>query len=244
MDSFDLALSEQAEQGSQIWFDVRCGRFTSSEVYRLIKNGERLMTQQELDSRPKKGTGSGAKWIEDPNKFSPDGDTYILEKVAEVLTGQTKDRAWSHATAHGEEWEPFAAEFYSRKFNVEFEIIAFKPFGDHAGGSPDRKITGKNKGLEIKCPHQSKNQVNYLRLFDQWDLKRFYPEYYWQCQSNLLFMGWDAIDFVTFDPRMKEEKHKLSRMEITPISKDQDLICLKLESAVKEKLSILNTINQ
>jgi len=244
MDDFLLALAEQAEQGSQIWADIRAGRFTSSEMHRLIKNGERLMTQTELDARPKKGPGSASKYTEDPTKFSADGDTYILEKVAEVLTGQPKDNPFSHATAWGDTWEPYAAEFYARKFNVEFEIIAFKPFGDHAGGSPDRKIAGTKKGLEIKCPHASKNQVNYLQLTDQWDLKKFYPEHYWQCMSNLLFMDWEVIELVTFDPRMKDDKHKLYRMEITPNAKDFDLICLKLEAAIKDKLEILRVINQ
>lgn len=242
MDDFEKALAEQSEQGSIIWSDARCGRFTSSEMERLIKNGERLMTQNELDARPKSGPGSKSKWIEDPTKFSPDGETYILEKVAEVLTGQPKDNAWSHAIAWGDTWEPYAAEYYAQKFNVEFEIIAFKPFGDHAGGSPDRKIKGQNRGIEIKCPHESKNQVNYLQLCDQYDLKRFYPKYYWQCMSNLLFMEWEAIDFVTFDPRMKEDKHKLVKMVIEPVNSEFDLICKKLESAVKEKLELLRII--
>lgn len=244
MDDFEKALAEQAEQGSQIWADIRAGRFTSSEMVRLIKNGERLMTQAELDARPKKGPGSASKWTEDPTKFSEDGMTYILEKVAEVLTGQPKETAWSHATAWGDTWEPFAAEYYARKFNVEFEIIAFKPFGDHAGGSPDRKIAGTKRGIEIKCPHESKNQVNYLQLFDQWDLKKFYPKNYWQCMSNLLFMDWEVIDHVTFDPRMKDEKHKLSKIEILPVASEFDLICVKLEAAVKEKLETLRIINQ
>lgn len=243
MDDFEKALAEQSEQGSQIWGDMRCGRFTSSEMHRLIKNGERLMTESELIEYKLANPKSKAKWTEDPTKFSPDGDTYILEKVAEVLTGQPKDDVWSHATAWGDTWEPYAAEYYARKFNVEFEIIAFKPFGDHAGGSPDRKIVGQKRGLEIKCPHQSKNQVNYLQLFDQWDLKKFYPEHYWQCMSNLLFMEWDVIDLVTFDPRMKEDKHKLYKMEIIPNSGEFDLICKKIESAVKEKLELLRIIN-
>ncbi len=238
----DLALQLASEQGSQNWHDLRAGRFTSSEIHRLIKSGDRLMTQSELDARPKSGAGSKSKHIEDPTKFSPDGITYIEEKVAEVLTGQCEPNQWSHATAWGDDWEPVAAEYYAQKFSCEFEIISFQPFNEHAGGSPDRKIKGVKRGLEIKCPHRSKNQVNYLQLFDQWDLKRAHPDYYFQCQSNLFFMGWEAIDFCTFDPRMKEEKHKLSKIEITPVSEDVDLICTKLESAIKEKLLILKSL--
>jgi hypothetical protein len=242
MDSFDLAVSQASEQGSEVWHNIRAGRFTSSELHRLIKSGTRPMTKQELDGRPKSGPGSAAKMTEDPTKFSPDGISYIEEKVAEVLTGQVEEQAFSYATAWGNDWEPIAAEFYAERFKCEFEIIAFQPYGDHAGGSPDRKIKGKNKGLEIKCPHRSKNQVNYLQMFDQNDLKTWYPDYYWQCQSNLLFMGWDAIDFCTYDPRMIDDKHKLFVMEVTPNAKDQDLLIVKLEAAIKEKMEILRTI--
>lgn len=242
MDEFDLALAQTSEQGSQIWHDIRAGRFTSSEMFRLIKNGERLMSKEELDARPKSGPGSKTKFVEDPTKFSPDGLTYIAEKVAEVLTGQCEPEAWSHATAWGDDWEPIAAEYYAQKYGVEFDIIAFQPFGDHAGGSPDRKIKGKKQGLEIKCPHRSKNQVGYLQLVDQYDLKRENPIYYWQNMSNLLFMDWEVIYFGAFDPRMKEEKHKLARIEIVPVASEFDIIVTKIEAAVKEKLEILRSI--
>lgn len=243
MDAFDKALAQQSEQGSPIWYDIRAGRFTSSQIHRLIKSGTRLMTADELAARPKSGTGSSAKLTEDPNKFSPDGITYIEEKVAEVLTGQCEPSVWSHATAWGDDWEPIAAEYYAEKFKCEFEIIAFQPFGDHAGGSPDRKIKGTKRGIEIKCPHRSKNQVNYLQLGDQADVKMHHPEHYWQCIANLLFMDWEVIELVTYDPRMKEERHKLARIEIVPVAKDTDLVCAKIEAAVKEKLEILRSIN-
>ncbi len=242
MDAFDKELAEASEQGSKMWLDIRAGRFTSSQMHRLIKNGDRLMTKEELSSRPKSGKGSSAKYMEDPTKFSPDGVTYIEEKVAEVLTGQCEPSVFAHATAWGDEWEPIAAEYYKEKFKCEFEIIAFQPFGDHAGGSPDRKILGSKRGIEIKCPHKSKNQVNYLQLFDQWDLKRAHPDHYWQCMANLLFMDWESIELVTYDPRMIKPDHKLSRIEIKPNSGDQDLICKKLEAAVKEKLAILDSL--
>lgn len=242
MDAFETELAQQSEQGSQMWHDIRIGRFTSSQIHRLIKAGTRFMTESELAARPKKGPGSSAKLIEDPTKFSPDGHFYIEEKVAEVLTGQCEEQAYAHATAWGDTWEPFAAEYYAKKFACEFEIIAFQPFGDHAGGSPDRKIKGVKRGLEIKCPFRSKNQVNYLQMTDQNDVKSLFPDYYYQCQSNLLFMDWEVIDFCTFDPRMIREEHKLTRIEIRPNSKDQDLICSRIEMAVKEKLDILRCI--
>ncbi len=243
MDAFDLALAEASEQGSQVWTDIRAGRFTASEMHRLMKSGTRDMTPAELKARPKTGVGSSAKKIEDPRCLSPDTKTYIYEKVAETLTGIAKQKVFSFATAHGEEMEPIAAEEFSKfRGGLDYNIISFVPFGDHAGGSPDRGIKGANEIVEIKCPYTSVMQVNYLMLMDQWDLKRDFPEYYWQCQSNLLFTKADLCHFVTYDHRMKEDKHKIVHIEIKPIAEDLELLGVKLGSAIKEKLAILDLL--
>lgn len=242
LDAFERELSEQAEQGSPVWFDIRAGRFTSSEGHRLMKSGKRPMTVEELNARPKSGPGSSAKMIDDPRILSDDTLTYIRQKVAEVLTGQVKEKTWSHATGWGDDWEPHAAEFFAKVRGVELEPIGFKAIGDHAGGTCDRKVKGKSEFVEIKCPYDSANQVGYLSLVDQFDLKRENPEYYWQCMWNLYFGEYDLCHFATFDPRMKEDKHKLFVMPITPIASEFDLINAKLESAIKEKLYLLNSL--
>lgn len=243
MDAFDLALAEASEQGSQMWVDIRAGRFTASEMYRLIKSGTRDMTPAELKARPKTGVGSKATKIEDPRFLNVDTKSYIYEKVAETLTGIAKQKVFSYATQHGEEMEPIAADAFAEKMGgLEYEILSFVPFGDHAGGSPDRKIKGKNEIIEIKCPYNSVNQVSYLMLTDQWDLKRDFPEFYWQCQSNLLFTKADLCHFVTFDHRMKDDKHKVVHIPVKPIAEDYELIGIKLGTAIKEKLDILNLL--
>lgn len=243
MDAFDKELAEASEQGSQMWVDIRAGRFTASEMYRLIKSGTRDMTPAELKARPKSGPGSTAKKIEDPRCLSPDTKTYIYEKVAETLTGIAKQKVFSFATQHGEEMEPIAAEEFAKYIGgIEYEILSFVPFGDHAGGSPDRKIKGKKEIVEIKCPYNSVNQVGYLMLTDQWDLKRDYPEYYWQCQSNILFTGADLCHFVAYDHRMKLDKHKIVHIEVRPIAEDLELLGVKLGAAIKEKEDILKLL--
>jgi len=243
MDAFDLALAEASEQGSQMWTDIRAGRFTASEMHRLMKSGTRDMTPAELKLRPKEGPGKTAKKIEDPRCLSPDTKSYIYEKVAETLTGIAKQKVFSYATAHGEEMEPIAAEEFSKFMGgLQYEILSFVPFGDHAGGSPDRKIKGRNEIVEIKAPYNSVNQVNYLMLTDQWDLKRDYPDHYWQCQSNNLFTRSDVCHFVTYDHRMKEDKHKIVHIEVKPIAEDFELIGVKLGTAIKEKEDILKLL--
>lgn len=242
MDALDLALQNISEQGSQRWYDIRTGRFTSSEMYRLIKTGERLMTEDELKARPKSGPGSKSKWIEDPSKLSADGETYIYEKVAEVLTGQPKPQIFSYATRHGEEMEPIAAQYYEEITGLKVEPIAFVPVGDHAGGSPDRAVG--DKILEIKCPYNPVQQVKYIMLTDQYDLKREYPEYYWQTMANLLFTGKSACIFATYDYRFEKPQHKLTMLEVLPNMKDFDIITERIAAAVKMKLQILDTLSR
>jgi hypothetical protein len=242
MDNFDLALAEQAEQGSGVWHNARVGRFTASENHRLMKSGYREMTPEELKARPKSGKGSSAKLIEDLTVISDDTMTYITEKVAETLTGEPKAEVFSHATAWGDTWEPWAAEFYAKAKGVELEIIGFIPFGDHAGGSIDRGILGKDEFLEIKNPYNPKNQIDYLMLTDQFDLKRMYPNHYWQIVSNVLFSKKPLCHFATFDPRMKLDKHKMMVIDVIPPPEDLELMAKKLEVAEKEKQKILQLL--
>lgn len=247
MDNFDLALAEASEQGSGMWHDIRAGRFTSSEIWKLMESGTREMTPAELKLRPKTGKGSKSKYIEDPACISKTTETYIRTKVAEALTGQTAGDVFSHATAWGDDYEPVAAEEFAKLKGYDYQILSFVPYGDHAGGSPDRKVKGLNRIVEFKCPFNSANQVNYLMLTDQWDLKGLFPEHYWQCMANIFFCNEagikvDFCDFVTFDPRMKEDRHKLFHLEIRPIEEDIERIKLKLVAAIKEKLKLITIL--
>jgi hypothetical protein len=244
LDAFEQELAQQSEQGSEIWHDIRAGRFTASEMWRLMESGTRLMTPAELKARPKSGKGSASKYIEDPACLSKSTETYIRQKVAETLTGHAAEQVNSAPTRWGDEMEPFAAESFQEKTGLEFEIVSFVPYTDHAGGSPDRKIKGTKELLEIKCPYNSANQIDYLMLTDQWDLKREHPNHYWQCMSNILFYDATLCHFVTYDHRMIEEKDKMFYLPIRPIEEDMNLIITKLESAVKEKLRILNILRK
>ncbi len=242
MDAFDIELAQASEQGSPMWENIRAGRFTASEFWKLMESGTREMNAAELAARPKTGKGSKSKFIEDPACLSKTTQTYIFQKVAETLTGQTDNEVFSHATKWGDDMEPIAAEEYAKRFGCEFEILSFVPYGDHAGGSPDRQVKGTNKIIEIKCPFNSANQVKYLMLTDQWDLKREHPDYYWQCMCNILFAGAESCDFVTYDHRMKDPKHQMVVIEIMPKVEDLELIGIKLGAAIKEKESILNLL--
>lgn len=243
-DLLDIAYAPRfQDQGSEAWENIRAGRFTSSEWWRLMDCGKRPMTQAELDARPKKGPGSKTTLVPDPSKMSPDGLTYIRQKVAEVLTGKPKPPSYAYPIVYGKETEPEGVEHFEKVTGLKCDEAGFQPWTDHAGGSPDRLI-GEDEGLEIKCPWASENQIAYLMLTDIYDLKRMYPEYYWQCVSLVLFTNRKRWHFCTFDPRMIQEKHKMTHLiiEYEKVEEDIDLINRALTGAVKEKLQLLDLL--
>lgn len=230
------------EQGTPEWFQMRLGRFTSSEMHKLMKPGKRQMTKEELAARPKKGKGSSTTQVDDYGVLSDTAVTYIEEKVAEILTGEIQEDVYAFAKEYGKDMEPVAAEYFTEVTGKEVEPAPFIPFGDHAGGSPDRFIVDENAGLEIKCPIKQAKQVKYLQLTDQYDLLRHFPDFYWQCESNLLFTGKAKWYFATFCPKMIEQKHKLHIIEVKPISEHFYAITRALAGAVKEKLQLLKLL--
>lgn len=229
------------EQGTPEWDQVRIGRFTSSEMYRLMEPAKREMTEAELKARPKSGKGSSAKLVYDYSALSDAARTYINEKVAEVLTGQPKSQGYAFPLVWGSEHEDEAAEAFVAKTGLKIEKVGFFTYTDHAGGSPDRFVES-DAILEIKCPYESVNQIKYLMLTDQFDVKREYFAYWVQCQANMLFTDRNLCHFCTFDPRMKDDKHKLTHIEIKADPEFHDLIRQKIVQATKEKLHIISLL--
>jgi len=243
---FDDLLDERTankwiEQGTFEWDAVRIGRFTASEIHRLMEPSKREMTEAELRERPKSGKGSSAKLVYDYSKLSDAALTYVSEKVAEVLTGTAKSQGYAFPLVWGNEHEEEAATYFSEKKSLSIEKTGFYKYTDHAGGSPDRLVEG-NAILEIKCPFDSKNQIDYLLLTDQFDVRRNYFPYWVQCQANMMFTGTGLCHFCTYDPRMKHEQHKLTHIEIKPDAEFHDLIAKQLILATKEKLKLIQLL--
>lgn len=236
------AATKHIAQGSDEWDRARLGRFTSSEIYKIMECGKRPMTPEELAARPKKGKGSATTQVPDPSKMSAKGLSYIRQKVWETLSGQALPGAYAYPLVWGKEKEPEAVEFFEKTHGIETEAVGFQVFSDHAGGSPDRLI-GLDAGLEIKCP-SSDEQIDYLLMTDHWDLKANYPQYYWQCVSLMLFTNRKRWHFCTFDPRMVLDKHKMTHLiiEWSQVEEDIDNVVKALEGAIKEKLKLIDLL--
>lgn len=230
------------EQGTPEWDRVRIGRFTASEIYRLMEPSKREMTQAELKARPKSGKGSSAKLVYDYSKLSDAALTYVNEKVAEVLTGLPKSQGYAFPLVWGTDHEQEAAEYFENKSGLKLEKVGFFKYTDHAGGSPDRMVSDGSI-LEIKAPYDSTNQIQYLLLTDHFDVRRNYFNYWCQCQANMLFTETKLCHFCTYDPRMISDKHKLVHIEIPADTQFQDFIIEQIKKAVKEKLSLIQALS-
>jgi putative phage-type endonuclease len=118
-------------QRSNDWFDARKGRFTASEIHKLL--GVRGLGQT--------------------------GESYIFEKATEEVFGLDEDDNFtSFDMQRGVTLEPLAFRKFKeiKEFDfIEVQETSFFPYGSDAGASPDG-LVGNNAILEIKCPRPTK----------------------------------------------------------------------------------------
>lgn len=188
-----------AEQ--QQWQAQRLGKFTGSCAGKLIQNGK-------------------AK----DQVFSVEGLKYIWSRVAEIMTGQpTEDLTGMRAIEWGHANEYDAVQEYINRSGFEVEHFGgsnpvFFPHGPFAGCSPDG-IRGDRAVVEAKCPYNSAIHAQYVlaalreREPAAW-LKSFNPDYYAQIQFNALCLDAPAGVFISFDPRVVDETHRLAVIEV------------------------------
>lgn len=205
------------DQRSEEWYKLRMGRFTCSEVHKL-------MTEPRAKAAKKAG------------ELSETAKTYIMDKVAEAITGQRHEIS-GPSLEWGQEWEPYAKSMYEQVFNTVHEVGFLHD--DYLGGSPDG-LVGDKGGIEIKCPFNQGVHLSNLLLTPE-TFKSERKEYYWQIQGYLKLTGRDWFDFVSFDHRFPEEHC----MQVIRIERNEDDILLmmdKVEKACKLRDEILARI--
>ena len=165
------------EQRSPEWFNIRRGRITSSEIYKIM--GEGKSKTESLSETAK---------------------TYLLEKISEKLGG-FKESAVGTSLDWGTDLEETARKIYQASTGNIASICSFISVTDHYGGSPD-SIVDPDGTVEIKCPYNSVNHFKYGLIKTPQDFKKASPAYYYQCISHMNVTGAKWCDFVSFDPRV------------------------------------------
>lgn len=169
---------QKVEQGSSDWLKMRLGVITASCAHDLL---------------PSK-TGKG---------FKQARQSYMNQLIAEICTGRGEELN-AKALSWGRENEIAARAAYQFEANEKIEDGGFiYGFDKRIGCSPDGLVTGKNKGLELKCPFSSDTHIDFL-LND-----KIKDEYLAQCQWSMWVAGFDEWAFASFDPRMKKHMIKI-----------------------------------
>ena len=215
------------EQRTREWMEIRRGKFTASEIYKLI--------------------GTGVKPSKFGDKLSDWTDTaqgYILSKVAEYFSEQDQEIT-SREMQWGTEHEPEARAYYEGVFEEEVEEIGFLlwPKNNICGCSPDGLIMAKNRGIEIKCPYTLNAHIESFLIKDNATFKSYKPNYYWQVMSSLLFTGFSSWDFVSYHPFFKADK-RLTAIEILPCESDFEILRERLQAATIVRENLIREIEK
>lgn len=182
------------------WELKRLGKFTASEIGKLMKKGR------------------------SKDQYFGDGAiTYIESRVAEIFTQEpVSNLEGLHSIEWGNTHEPMAAVEFSERMGGDLDyygkstpkFFAYEPFADRAGGSPDGIMPIKQAVVEFKCPSTATTHIKYWRMKTAADLLAENDIYYAQIQFNMMCIGYDLGYFASYDPRVQDNYVKLKILEI------------------------------
>ena len=141
-----------SEQGTQEWFQDRCGKVTASRVADVVAK-----------------TKSG---------YSASRDNYLAQLVCERMVGAPAESFTNAAMQWGTEQEPFARAAYEAKKDVLVDQVGFihHPKIEGAGASPDG-LVGLFGLVEFKAPQTN---THIQTLLDQKVPERYNIQMQWQ----------------------------------------------------------------
>lgn len=202
------------------WFLQRHGKFTASEIGKLLSKG------------------AGTKM------FGTGALTYIKQKAIEKMTvlwerpEVDEVKSLLHGKAHEypayEAYRIASGNYSMRYFGTEEPV--FLELDQDSGGSPDGLMGEGVKiycGLELKCPKNSHIHWDYLKMKGQWDLKEYNADYYAQIQFLMKISNAEQWDFSSFDDRFIDPKKKTKIIKILPDKKFIDNLEIRIQMAVK-----------
>ena len=172
-------------QGDADWLAARTGCLTASrmaDIFYVLKNG-------------------------DPSAASK---SYMLEIIAERLTGSAAQHYVSEPMRDGLEREPEARAMYEAETGSIVTLAGFVPHPtiEFCGASPDGLVDGDGL-VEIKCPTDATHV--------KWILAKEIPgEHIPQMLLQLACTGRQWCDFVAFNPNFRKPAHRLMIRRFTP----------------------------
>lgn len=202
------------------WKLARLGKFTSSELHKLMTRGK---SKDQI--------------------FGQTALSYIQEKIAEILTGESKQLEGLKALEWGSANEVDAIRLFQEQHDEPVEFFGggnpqFFPYDAVSGGSPDGLT--ETLVVETKCPFNSANHIDFLtasralpkHAHSQW-LKDNWKDYYTQTQFNMLCCKRRKAVLVSYDPRVINHNHRLAVLHIEEDADFQLDITARIQDAKK-----------
>lgn len=187
-----------APQKSPEWLEIKRGKIGSSSLWRWLSVSKAKATM----GKPLKGRLDYEKELLFERQFNTNFQVWV-----------------SGAMQEGIDFEDFAAKQYEKIENVKVLQVGCW-YNNYFVASPDRKITGRRAGIEIKIlKDNSFTEV----------LMSGVPEKHWQqIQGQLWAANWDYVDYVAMNFNTK----KVAIVRVEPDTEFHEY----LELAVQEKL--------
>ena len=165
-----MRIIDNIEQGSDEWLSARLGKVTASKMSDVLSKG--------------RGTA--------PSKTA---ETYMMELIAERLTGESKPFFENDAMRWGTATEPQARSMYEIENDfIDVREVAYVEHNEFILISPDGLI-GDNGLLEIKAPNTATQLKRALS-------GEYSADYKAQIQAQLWVTEREWCDFLSFDPRL------------------------------------------
>lgn len=204
--------------GSPEWYEARCGKFTPSEVHKLMT-------------------------IPPSGDLSKGAITYIKTKVSEILTLDfSNNEPFSNmATDWGNQYEDEAINIFADVADTEIIRPGFIIRNEYFGGTPDGLDKEHRFGIEVKCPFNPSIHLDNL-LLNSVEFKKVRKPYYWQMQAYMALTGIPEWYFISYDPRQVDNcKMKVIKMDRC----DEDVVLLRerMKMANEYKTQLLETLN-
>ena len=191
-------------QNTGAWFSDRTGKLTASR-----------MASAMAFLKPKK---------DQPPEEASERKKLKIEILAERMTGNIVPKYVTKEMQWGMDMEPMAKDAFTAKTGISVNDVGFidHPTIDNCGCSPDG-FTSDGGLVEIKCPSTG------THLF--WLLEDKVPEEHKpQMILQAAVTGRDFVWFVSYDPRITQEKKQLFIKKFVPTPEEIDFV---EQSAIK-----------
>ena len=204
----------KVEQRTEEWFKMREGRFTASQISKLLG---KLTTQKGLGALK----------------------NYAHEKAIETVFGREPELEYLPADMQrGVDLEPLAFKKFQEIDDFDFFEVnecSFYPYTDDAGASPDG-LVGETSILEIKCPQRAKFFKYVINGADEININ-----YIAQMQMQMLCTDTSLCYFMNYIIDKGIERWHI--IEVKRDDDMINLIKERINLAVEYKNEYINSIN-